>query len=613
MQSIPQCTVNEGGELVYGSSPDPVNDDNIHCSLVLTPLSSSTSIRHFLDHEVNKVKENVAELYYDARCCALIADSFPLLTHMLTPKTFPHLQALYLRNITFTTPHLDLLCALFHPSKHRAQIHTLQVYRCLWTNEQFIRFLQSSKGNIALQQLDFTFNAIGDRGFQTFAEILAYHETCIRKVSIGNNQLTDDSIAAFIQTYFQHFQFHKPSKEQLQILHIQNHRKITSLHLDSLFENIVYTNQLQELNLAACAIENCDWARYLPFVRSLQRLNLSHNYINNRNLIKLAIGLERCHALIELNLSYNRFYSYHCHYLRNILEKNQSLQVLYLNGNHFQDPSVYASIAMGLKKNQALLTFAMEECGMKIENIRELVSALQVNTHVELIIRSNPLPPQIIENPRKYFLKELNLKYLSRTREVDSLNHATMWRKRQLEKIQLALESLAIVKHDEPDRDHHPAGEEQPSAVLQHTVDSPVIKDNIVSVHALNSKELFHRAIWKQEVVERCEYYNSVQVMEKMVDDIEVVHSAEGKYIEIAFGRESFPIGKLEIFSHTTYDQLRELIKPLLEVYLRTVDQHDLDHYRNFKVIDPKGKGVDTEEDLKVRIMIIYCNLKHNF
>ena len=83
-----------------------------------------------------------------------------------------------------------------------------------------------------------------------------------------------------------------------------------------------------------------------------------------------------------------------------------------------------------------------------------------------------------------------------------------------------------------------------------------------------------------------------------------MIHTSEGKFIDIAFGRQSFPIGKLEIFSHTTYDQLHALIRPLLDDYLKTVDESQIEQYRDFKIIDPKGKGVNTAEELKVRAML---------
>jgi hypothetical protein len=471
----------------------------------------------------------------------------------------------------------------------------------------------------------------------------------------------------------------------LQYLHLPNNHQLTDLPLDQTFANIVTIGQLKQLTLSGCKIQHGQWSRYLPFLRSLQILNLSYNHISDRAIYQILFSLQDCFSIQEIDLSYNHFRLYHMNYIiKSLLIHNQSIQALALNGNRFLShsltigkggassvgggkgggvgvnhgkggngnkdkvnsdpsaPSIWHLISEGLKVNKTLLTLSLQDCGIQLQNLFELLPALRENNIVQLRLENNPLPMDAIQNVRRYYQQEWQLLSLSKHRELESLRLICQWRKEQRQFIEKELESLAIVV-DKSDlikdnannegevlqeklledrqnlelQGREPYDEEVKeelddvsplfSSIARMRMDEthPSLDTTIVSAKAITNILSFQRLIWSPEVIQRSTRYRSTEELDRLVDDIEQMNSTEGKLIDIAFGREAFILGSVQIFAHTTYETLREIVKPLVKEHAATVDGDRSEEFLNFKISDPRGKILETEQEMKVRFIRI--------
>lgn len=432
-------------------------------------------------------------------------------------------------------------------------------------------------------------------------------------------------------------------RSHMKYFHIPNNHKISDRYLDQSFYNILYIGRMRQLTLAGCHLVECDWSRYLPFLRSLQILNLSYNSISDRGIYKILLSLKLCFSLIEVDLSYNKFRYYHVQILKDLLEVNESLQHFHLNGNrfyvtppekekdpsHLSTPTIWSLISLGIAANKTLLTLSLQDCGMKLENLKELLPALQKNDRVNLMLENNPLPLEAIKNVRRFYQSEWKILPLSRNRELASLSIASEWRREQRSLLEKELESLAVIVDEKRKAEAGNRSTDSDFSMDQQVLQklSPVSIDqekeelddfsplsstdkkdinhssldtNIVSAQAITNLIAFQRLIWSQNVIERSNRYRTVEELHKLVEELEMQNTVDSKFIDIAFGREAFILGNVQIFSHTTYDALRALVEPLVMEHATTVDSTKLDEFIQFKISDPNGKIVETELDLKV-------------
>jgi Leucine-rich repeat (LRR) protein len=385
----------------------------------------------------------------------------------------------------------------------------------------------------------------------------------------------------------------------LRQLHIPNNRLLADAGLENAFRKIAYDGNLRQLVLSGCSLKTCNWARYLPFVRNLQYLNLSHNFIDDHGMHRLCISLQDCFSLLELDLSFNRFSGFHCQELQQFLTKNKRMERLHLDGNRFavvplttekdpsrlSSPTLWTSVAFGLMANKTLMTLSLQDCGINLDHLKDLVLAFKENNSVEFVLHNNPLPHQAIVDTREYFRNEFSIMILSSDRWLIAMYEANAWKDMMLAALTEELESLAIL-------------EEQKQGLSGTNRELPVVE----SKESLKAK-LFLNKIWCQSNIEQSKRYRSIEQLNELIQDLENKNTSTGVWIDIAFGREAFVLGKVEIYGHTTYETLREIVRPLVHEHAQTVDNDRIDEFMTFMIIDPNGQCVEKESDFKVTLV----------
>jgi hypothetical protein len=191
-------------------------------------------------------------------------------------------------------------------------------------------------------------------------------------------------------------------------LYLANNPLVGDLSIESLFISINKGNNLSELNLSNCSIGNCEWARFLPFFKSLKQLDLSYNRITDDEFVKLCKGLERCSSLNSLDISHNRFGGLKCNVIQQLLEQNCALHTFSLRGNRCQD-SIWDAIHKGLLSNSTLLDLNLSECDVRVNNFNVLCLAFMKNDVCTISLDNNPLSPEIIVDPREYARQKFSI------------------------------------------------------------------------------------------------------------------------------------------------------------------------------------------------------------
>lgn len=352
-------------------------------------------------------------------------------------------------------------------------------------------------------------------------------------------------------------------------MNLSNNPLIKGICFEDTILAIMQYGHITQLNLSKCNIHSCGWARYLPYLRSLYYLNLSHNHIDDKSLLQLSYGLTNSFTIQELDLSYNLFKGHYCSVLRTVFEQNHSISFFSLQGNRLED-IVWYSLQQGLLSNQVLLTLNVQDCGLTITTAKILCSCLSKNNILTLKLDQNKLPIELVSNPREYYSKELCALPKSAHAEVDSMNSRQPYCDKKYSELKLALESLSIVDDQN--------------------------KSNIDNL--LESKKVYSLSIWRKEVVEQTSGYFTKEKFDLIIQDMDLAHISEKRFLEICYGRDTYKIGEVEIDTSVSYLRLRDLITPLVKEHLQTVDKSELDNFSNFLLFDPSGSIVDNQQAL---------------
>ncbi len=120
------------------------------------------------------------------------SSSGALLNFIFDKTLLPRLITLNLSYVNFTGSDFQVFCDALNPSKGRASITKLTLYRCELDDERTSKLFKEICGNILLTYIDLTSNRIGDEGVKAIVESLSYHEAQTKYLALGNNNFSDE-------------------------------------------------------------------------------------------------------------------------------------------------------------------------------------------------------------------------------------------------------------------------------------------------------------------------------------------------------------------------------------------------------------------------------------
>lgn len=366
--------------------------------------------------------------------------------------------------------------------------------------------------------------------------------------------------------------------------------------LDNMFRGIMAVGRLLNLNLSGCGIAATLWSRYLPFMRSLQRLNLSQNSINDDGLVMLCFNVEHCTSLLELDISYNKFLGHGGHALTRILRHNGYLQLLSMRGNRLQTKSVWTSVAQSLEQNTTLLSLELNNCDINIADAEILCSAFRRNSTVTINLSENSLPSKLIQEPRLFIfpvygsgVKQQEHLPLSAGYQYNSLINSHAWCTQKRIEIMDTLEASGIVAD--------PANGE-------------IDGGNIVNRDAaFLSENDFRHYLYSPSIVEKSFFYLSPEKLAALVSDFRQMYSMDTKQILVSFGRLGFNIGSIDINGGTTYGDVDLLVKPLVRAFTTTLPEEEQKDFLSYQVLTVSGESILQNEEL--RLKLVWPDIRH--
>lgn len=373
------------------------------------------------------------------------------------------------------------------------------------------------------------------------------------------------------------------------VLNLSQNSRITASGLDNVFVTIMNSNRLQDLSLYGCQLNACYWARYLPFIRSLQRLDLSHNLIDDDQLVVLGHSLKYNASVTFLSLSHNRFCGYGVHILQSLLSENACLQSLDISSNPLRDKTVFRTLGLGLACNQVLTSLDLSDCGLTSIDLCLLTGvAFAQNTTLKfLYLEDNFLPQQVRMHSdigpgttavlRNNLLSELfpddisgqDIRPLAETAEIDSVNACLVWTSQIRSKIRASIEVKAIVDVE--------TGQVRPESLETDNIDA------------------FERLMWTPAVVQGSNFYlTPTQLDQEIVHDLQDLYNTSSVHmVYVAYGRSDCIIGSLDIDVHLTYRQLRSRIQAMVVDYLQTASVVDPSDLHNYSILSACGDVTD--------------------
>lgn len=387
----------------------------------------------------------------------------------------------------------------------------------------------------------------------------------------------------------------------LRELCLANNPDIGDSVIDDFFIALNQGNTIESLSMSNCGITSCEWCRYFPFLHTLRALNLSYNLIGDSEFVKLCKGLELCFSLSALDLSYNRFSGMKCRCIDLLLSTNKSVQTLVLDGNRLHD-SVWDAIGNGLTNNFTLLNLSLKDCNLNISKVRSVCTALAANEICTIYLESNPLPDQLITDPREYcnnknsLLADLNVVSLNKSAQSISIENALKWRALRANEVALSVNSIAIAAH----RSQVLQAEEKikkkqatvtaatafatANSLIENSVSSmssPDLLGRLEELNATTSKELNElqllevespsKAVSNPKIIAQSEYYLSSAQLEEVVAQSDHANTSELRLVHVAYGRDALVIGTVQITAVTTYAEARALVAPVVQAYANTL------------------------------------------
>jgi Ran GTPase-activating protein (RanGAP) involved in mRNA processing and transport len=318
-----------------------------------------------------------------------------LLSAILQDREFRNLQQLDLSYVNLPEICLNFLREYLSPVTGGYNITNLNVTRCNLGMHGATRLLSALFANNTITDLNLTGNNIEDGSLPTMVTMLTKYTNQIQTVGLGANNLTSAGILALIPVL-------QAPASTLRTLLLPNNPDIGDTALEELFVALNKGGTLTTLSLSNCGIQQCEWARYLPFMSKLATLDLSHNLVDDGEFAKLCKALEQCYCLSHLRLGHNRFGGVKSSVIEQMLRCNGGLHSLSLCGNRCDD-AVWAAIYRGLLHNKVLLDLDLTECNITLPNALVLCRAFEGNDTCSLQLANNPLPAAVVEDPRGFY------------------------------------------------------------------------------------------------------------------------------------------------------------------------------------------------------------------
>ena len=137
----------------------------------------------------------------------------------------------------------------------------------------------------------------------------------------------------------------------------------------------------------------CDWRN-----ATLRKLDLSNNYLNDGDILKLANALEENSHLKWLSLSYNKLGPKSGSYLGSALALNTALEHLNISWNEMLTKGTN-EIVLGLKENRSLKVLDLSWCGLADDGTNALKELLESNQSLTFLdITNNSIGPRGAKN-----------------------------------------------------------------------------------------------------------------------------------------------------------------------------------------------------------------------
>jgi hypothetical protein len=480
-----------------------------------------------------------------------------------------NLRRLQLSSIEISQECLKLICNLLNPSKCALLIQSVSITNCS-LGSLIIELIQSLHANMHLLEIDFNDNNAGDISLLHLDTCLTGFENRVQSLNWGYNGISDRGVEQLTKTL-------ASRKVTITTLYLGNNPQITSSSMDTMFQMIVERDMLETLSLYGCSLSSCNWASYLPFIRSLADLDLSHNLLHDDDLVKLCHGLKWNTSIRSLNIANNRFTGFGTHSLETLLSENGSLFYLSIRSNVIEDKTAWKSIALGLAQNHTLRQLDLSDCGLVDDDILMIASiALTVNSVTDIVMEDS-LTQMDTDNLRDYlqfYKPEMKVLPLSSTYELDGLHHRHTWVEIMRAKIQSSIEAASLVNED------------------------GTVKESVIHIPA----EEFSRMMWYKNNIVQSSYWLTEQQLTTIVEDLRQLYSNQKQTIQIAFGRRDFIIGTIDIDVHISYHNLRVVLQPLIDDYAKGVTESERESLQNYSILNVHGDSIENDILYQVRI-----------
>jgi Ran GTPase-activating protein (RanGAP) involved in mRNA processing and transport len=509
--------VSKAGEIIHSQqgSSDTKGDEVIIFDL--SPLQDHIAIHRFFEN-----CKKIQFIQIQGKRMIPNYPEHPLFIYLFSPSSYiPALEEFSLQNVNLFPNQVHLLCDLFNPTLCRIQWKSLKLCNCGINSWMLSSLCQGFSGNAFLQKLDLSHNELDDESVLSLKQFLLHSDNGLTSLTVNNNHISAKGLALINEILESH-------RNQLKYLSLSNNPLSSSEQLSNTFASLTLPfHQLTTLHLSSCRIQDCNWSQFLPFMNCLSSLSLSNNFIDDSNLVKLFVNLIHCFALVELNLSQNRFGQEPrtASFWKEMLKGNQSLQLLDISFNRLH-PTLWKAISEGLASSKVLLLLNCEQCLVGETELLTLASpGFLENDIVDCRLDFNPLPPEAIQNCRSFCLTHKQQQQQQKTKnkipttttsnETNSNNNvlplnplrqklstefAKNWRRKKFEEITVSLSSLAIVS-EEQQQELKEGQKEDSTTILGREKGANGGEDHY----------------WNLETIRKSEFFKTVEEMESLL------------------------------------------------------------------------------------------------
>ena len=259
------------------------------------------------------------------------------------------------------------------------KLENIGLQNCRLQENGALVIFASMRNKKCIQTLDVSCNKITERGATQLSSTLRTIANILTHIKIGNCIVRPASFAEIINS----LQF----TTSLVCLDVSSNT--VSISVAHKLSSLIDQNcKLEILNVANCALQRETFLMIMKVIetaRSIQRLNISGNFISGDIARSLGMFIANNNALSHLELS-------DCHMhkeeLTTVLEKVQCLSYLDLSFNKISD-EVANKLAMALKNNVTLEFLSLAHCHLQEIGMNDITQALSNNTSLKTLNLAN--------------------------------------------------------------------------------------------------------------------------------------------------------------------------------------------------------------------------------